>query len=484
MARTKKETELTLSGQSLASKFALTMSISLAVVMIVAGLFLYTRMVSAAQAVQERTFVEATKLQGPLLEQMRDDHQAEIREKVYGEKPDPNKRRIENPVAIQGRSPATYENGDVKRVDVIFGDNREIQGHMYLYKDIMPPLLVPASAKEHAADGLLPIILGVTLFVILVGALVAYWVGSAVSRPLELIVGDIAQISRGDLRHRTRVRAGGEVMLLAKSIDRMAGNLEHAQAAQLELSVREREIALAGDVREALLPQTTPAIPGYDLAALHVESPSPGGDFHEFIELPDGRVGLLVCDVSGRGIPGAMIGAIARSYLRVELQRGGDVAEAFHRVNAEVARDVRRGMYVTALYVLVEPREGIATVVCAGHKLPLIRYAASDKKIRLVQGEGIALGFDKGPVFKRTLQVQKVPIDPGDRIVIANTGPATVTNEDGKELGEKDFYRFVLQHAGLGSSAMLEAVKKDLANYAGDQPFPSDISIVSLRRKP
>jgi methyl-accepting chemotaxis protein len=288
----KKESELSLSGQSLASRFALTMSISLAVVMLIAGAFLYSRMVSAAQLVQEKTFIEATRLQGPLLEQLRDDHQAEIREKVYGEKPDPNKKRIENPVAIPNSPTESFANGEVKRADVLYGENRQTRGHMYVYKDIMPPLLVPATAKDSAGEGLLPIILGVTLFVILIGALVAYWVGAAVSRPLELIVGDIAQISRGDLRHRTRVRAGGEVMLLAKSIDRMAGNLEQAQAAQLELSVREREIALAGDVREALLPQTTPAIPGYDLASLHIDSPTPGGDFHEFIELPEGRVGL------------------------------------------------------------------------------------------------------------------------------------------------------------------------------------------------
>ena len=483
MARTKKGSELSLSGTSLASRFAITMTIALAVVMIIAGAFLYNRMVSAAQAVQEKTFIEATRLQGPLLEQMREDQQAEIDLKVYGKKSDPDKKRIENPIADPNVPPTAFAEGEVKRFNVMYGENRRTPGHMYLYKDIMPPLLVPMTAKDTAGEGLMTIIVGVTLFVILAGALVAYVVGTAVSRPLEIIVDDIAQISRGDLRHRTRVRAGGEVMLLAKSIDRMAGNLEQAQEAQLELNVREREIALAGDVREALLPQTTPAVLGYELASLHVDSPTPGGDFHEFIELADGRIGLLVCDVSGRGIPGAMIGAIARSYLRVELSSGGDVAEAFHRVNAEIARDVRRGMYVTALYVLVDPKDGIATVACAGHKIPLIRFTAADKKIRLVQTEGIALGFDKGPVFKRTLQVQKIPFDPGDHIVISNSGPALVKNGEGKDLGDKEFYRYVLQHAGLGSKGLSEALGKDLANYADSTPFPSDISIVCMRRK-
>ena len=487
MARTKKDSDLSLSGQSLASRFAITMTIALAAVMLAAGAFLYTRMVGAAEGVQEKTFVEATRLQGPLLQQQREDMEAEIRQKVYGEKPDTGKKRIEAPIRAPDATTESFANGEVMRVDAIWGEGKQTRGHMYVYRsggeDVMPPLLVPAEARATAGEGLLPIILGVTLFVILAGAVVAYMVGNAVSRPLELIVGDIAQISRGDLRHRTRVRVGGEIMLLAKSIDRMAGNLEQAQAAQMELSVREREIALAGDVREALLPQGTPQVAGYDLGSLHVDSPTPGGDFHEFLELDDGRLGLLVCDVSGRGIPGAMIGAIARSYLRVELARGGDVAAALVRANAELARDVRRGMYVTALYVLVDAKEGIATVACAGHKMPLIRYAAADKKIRLIQPEGIALGLDKGPVFEQTLKVQKMPIEPGDRIVIANTGPVGVRSEAGEELGEKAFYRHVLQHAGMTTEAMLEAVRADLQAFAGEEPFPNDISIVSLRRK-
>ncbi len=482
MARTKKPSELSLSGPSLASRFALTMTIALAVVMVAAGAFLYSRVVSAAESVQENTFIEATRLQGPLLRQMKIDMQDEINKKVFGREPE-SRERIENPVKIEGSKSETYDEGAVKRYEVMYGPGNKTRGYMYLYKDVDVPLFVPVNAKDRAGEGLLPLILGVTLFVILAGAIVAYTVGSAAARPLELIVNDIATISRGDLRHRTRVRAGGEIMLLAKSIDRMAGNLEQAQAAQIELSVREREIGLAGEVREALLPETTPQVAGYDLGALHVDSPTPGGDFHEFLELEDGKVGLLVCDVSGRGIPGAMIGAIARSYLRVELSRaGGDVAAALVRVNADLARDVRRGMYVTAMYVLVDPKQGIATVACAGHKMPLIRYAAADKKIRLVQPEGIALGFDKGPVFTRTLQVQKIPIDPGDRIVIANTGPVGVKNEAGEELGEKAFYRHVLQHANMPTDAMLEKLKDELQRFAGRVPFPNDISIVSLRR--
>lgn len=476
MAKPKKDSDLRLSGSTLSTRFSMSMSIALAVVMIGAGVFLYSWIVGKASEIQEQAFVEAVSFQGPWQQVYLED----VKREAEGLPPRPGKSEAAQP--IQGTT-KEFAGTDVRRVDVMYGETFSKAGFMYIYKDVKPPLIVSADTKAKAGEGLLGMILAVTLCVILVGALVAWMIAASVSAPLQLIVSDINQIASGNLRHRTRVRAGGEILLLAKSIDRMAGNLESAQAAQLELSVREREIGVASEVREALLPQTTPVVKGYTIGALHVDCPTPGGDFHDFLELADGRVGILVCDVSGRGIPGAMIGAIARSYLRSELEKcGDDVAGAMSRANRSIARDARRGMFVTAMYVLLDPKEGIATVACAGHKLPIVRFTAEDSKIRVVHPEGIALGFDKGPVFDRTLQVQKIPIEKGDRIVVSTTGAVQVRNAAGEEVGEKAFYRFVLQHAKVPCDTMLENVKAALETHADGEPFPNDISIVALAR--
>jgi serine phosphatase RsbU (regulator of sigma subunit) len=140
-------------------------------------------------------------------------------------------------------------------------------------------------------------------------------------------------------------------------------------------------------------------------------------------------------------------------------------------------------MYVTAMYLEIDPTENTALVACAGHKLPLVRFTAADGKVRLVQPEGIALGFDKGPVFDRALQVQKIPIEPGDRILIANTGPVRVKNPKDEELGEKAFYRLVLQHASASTPTMLSELKKALEAFAAGEPFPADLSFVSVARR-
>jgi len=438
-------------------RFALTMTLALSAVMLVAGFLLYQSTAKLVRDNQERAFVEALHT----LNEVEDYKQI-------------------------GTAAMELDRGMVRRFKVEYGEEHKKTGFLYQLikkKEDKIALIAPADVVERTGKGLLGLVIGVTVAVIMIGALVAFLVGNQVTRPLDAIVEDIRQISRGDLKHRTRVRAGGEIAMLAKSIDRMAGNLHDAQEAEIELSVRERELSVASEVQEALLPQSTPKVEGFDIGGLHIGSPTPGGDFHDFIELADGRLGLLVCEVSGRGIPGALVGATARSYLRAELVAGAPVEESLRKVNRQLARDVRRGMYVTAMYVLLDPRNAEATVVCAGHKTPILRYTAADKKLRLVQPEGIALGFDKGPVFDNALKSHTVELAPGDRLVIFNGGPLQVVNAAGVELGEKPFYRSVMQLAALPTADMLARLKRALATYADGEPFPCDIALSTLSRK-
>lgn len=454
--------ELRVGGLPLSAKFTLSMSIALAAVMAAAAFLLVSASGAIMQGAFERKLAETLKL---TVRELRSGNYEQAREQV-----------------------TAY--GDVWRFDVVYGteDGRRIPGNVYEYRDPQQPkerwrmMLVPKLADE-TGRGFIGLILGITLAVVLVGALVAFVVASQVSKPVEGLVDDIRQIARGDFRRRSRVKAGGEIALLARSINRMAEGLEEAQEAQLELSMREREMAVAEEVREALHPDRAPQIAGYALAAKHIGSPHPGGDFHDFVELADGRVGLLVCGVSGRGVPGALVGATARSYLRSELAGASSVETALVKVNGFLSRDVRRGMFVTAMYVLLDPASSSAEVACAGHKVPLLRIGGADGKLRAVQPEGIALGLDRGSVFERTLKVQRLQLEPRDRLVLANTGALAVLDAEGKELGEKGFYRLVLAHARKAPAAMLEGLEQGFYEHAGEEPLPSDISIVTVARE-
>ena len=139
-------------------------------------------------------------------------------------------------------------------------------------------------------------------------------------------------------------------------------------------------------------------------------------------------------------------------------------------------------MYVTALVAVLDPEEHTLTVACAGHKLPLVRFDAAEQKVRLIQPGGIALGFDKGPIFDRSLEVARVPVAPGDRLVLGTTGPTQVQNPDGEPLGEKRLYKLIARNAEDEPKAMLDSLLMATEAFADGEEFPADLTLLVLAR--
>ena len=516
MASSSRENTASGMGLPLWARFTLLMTLALTIVIFFAGYALYSNGSDVARRAQDAIVVQGVELSGQFAQAKADvtaieaelaglkkldetlkasslrltPEMIDLRERFHKVA---EERTRDLGAAIQRRDsvwqrPNAEEtplgDGAAVRYAIKYGPKLEHDGFLYTSrtKDKAGYDLFVPSAIDTAEQGLLRLIVQLGALVVLVGAAMSVFIALQVSGPLVEIVKDVHQISRGYLEHRVRGGSGKEVRLLAHAINRMTKDLSDARETEVELQVREREVEVAGEVRQALLPQTTPKVPGFDLGADHIGSPELGGDFHDFIEIGDGRVGLLVCEVSGKGLPAALVGATARGYLRAELGAGGDVTEALQEVNRQLARDVRRGAAVTAMYALVDPAQGIATVACAGHKIPLIRYSAADKKVRTVQPEGIALGFDKGPVFNSRLHVEHVPIDPGDRLVVVNSGAVAIVDANGAELGEKPLYAHVMRHGAHTSAEFLERVRSALESYADGSALPRDVSIVTIAR--
>lgn len=459
MGRAQKDSDLRVKGIGLAPRFALTMSLALFVVLLLAVFVLYRSLTTIAESIHEDQ-IERTVLvthAAPYYEQ-------------------------------QGESMRKDAATGVEKYEVLYGDKLDGEATLFQYRpnpesEEEPTRLLVPKGTTKLGSKVLGLLVGILIAVLVMAAGVSVFVAVQVTQPIHKIVRVVRLIAKGELNHRAHVGGGGEIDLLARSIDRMTKELKGAQDAELELSIREREMGLASEVREALLPMGTPEIAGYDLGSAHFGSTKPGGDFHDFVELGDGKLGVLVCDVSGQGVPAALIGATARSYLRTELQRGDDVEEALKRVNRELVRDVRRGMFVTALYAVLDAREHTLSVTCAGHKVPLLRVCKADESLRSLHPEGIALGLDKGPVFDRTLATVTAPMDPGDRILLSTSGTLVVADPDGEELGEKRFFSIVKHHAGLPTPKFLKGVRMNMEKYAGGEGFPADISLVTILRE-
>ena len=131
-----------------------------------------------------------------------------------------------------------------------------------------------------------------------------------------------------------------------------------ARLQQIEARERERvdqELRVARVIQETLLPETTPALPGWHLAAFWQPARAVSGDFYDFLEFPDGRIGVIVADVTDKGVPAALVMATARSLLRAAAERLISPGEVLRRANDQLCPDIPRNMFVTCLYLLTRP---------------------------------------------------------------------------------------------------------------------------------
>jgi sigma-B regulation protein RsbU (phosphoserine phosphatase) len=207
-----------------------------------------------------------------------------------------------------------------------------------------------------------------------------------------------------------------------------------------------------------------------------------GGDYYDFLAINEDLEGIVVADVSGKGVPGSLVMTMARAFIRMEAEQhhNPSAAATLVQVNRMLVQDIKRGMFVTALYCILDKKTNELRVASAGHN-PLLVWRAASKKLEMVNPGGIALGFKEGPFFEKGIKEQTLVLDHGDRIVAYTDGTVEAMNEKKQEFGDDTFNALIQQLATRDSNQMLNLVVKALDEHKGDAPQSDDITIVTLR---
>jgi serine phosphatase RsbU (regulator of sigma subunit) len=328
---------------------------------------------------------------------------------------------------------------------------------------------------------------GLGLAMLLLGPLVvggiAALVASAHAKHVKALAREIDRLGQAGASSRALRAQGAEASAVARSVERMVANLEfrsqHGNADLDEVVQRERRVA--EEIHAALIGKNPPRLSDYEVETLFKPGFEIGGDHFEYFRIDEVHVGVILLDTNVRGIPAALVMASVRSYVRAVAPGVLSPAEVLRQVNRNLAGDLPPGRHVTAVYVVIDTKEGKATVASAGH-LPLLVYRHASGKVAKVNPEGIALGLDVGPVFDRALQEGDIPIGVGDRIVLYTDGALQVTNADGEEFGEQNFYGAVAREAPKNSQAFVNFVGSTIDRFHLDAPQSDDITISTVKR--
>ncbi|GAB4150655.1 MAG: hypothetical protein Kow00107_01200 [Planctomycetota bacterium] len=319
----------------------------------------------------------------------------------------------------------------------------------------------------------------VPLLVVMAG-IVSYIFSLTITKPLASIVNDVTRLADGDYSVRTRISGNDEIGVLADSVNELAESLSFADKSMKVVSKIEDDINLAAETQSLLLPQIVPKIPTLDIYPWYEAATALGGDYYDFIPLSPEHLWIVIADVSGKGITGSMIMGIFRSILRRFAEESMSTMEVLVKTNELLSRDLKRGMFVTVYYLIYHIPTNEITFSCAGHT-PMVIYRKTSKTIELVKPTGMAVGFDTGLVFNRSIQEHKLRLRSGDRLVLYTDGVVEAMNRRGDKFGENRFYKFVKECAELTSKEFLLEFQKDLEDFRRGAEKSDDITLVTLK---
>ncbi len=243
-----------------------------------------------------------------------------------------------------------------------------------------------------------------------------------------------------------------------------------------ELVALRQELGVAARMQESILPTDYPSDPRYEMHAWMTPARDVGGDFYDFFRLEDNRVGVVMADVSGKGVPAAFFMMVSRTLLKGTAIGEPDPAECLKEVNRLLVKENEESMFVTVFYAKFNPVTGVLSYANGGHNLPYL--VKSSGEVRQVQCEpGLLLGI----VDPFDFPSGTVQMEPGDSLFMYTDGVTEAMDKDGVEFGEEELVEVLSECGGDSAAVVSRHVIQAVQDHAGDAGQSDDITCLTLR---
>jgi serine phosphatase RsbU (regulator of sigma subunit) len=238
-----------------------------------------------------------------------------------------------------------------------------------------------------------------------------------------------------------------------------------------------KELSQAAQIQQGLLPASAPKVAGYELSGYNAACRTVGGDYYDFLEFPDGKIGLIVADVSGKGLPASLMMTSLQARVHVLFEDGDNLAQKVTKLNTAVARNCPAGKFITFFMCVLDPATGELTYCNAGHNPSLIVRA--DGSVEKLEAGGIVLGVLPSYSFEEA----KAHVGPGDTIVLYSDGVTEQFAPDAdEEFGEDRLGAVVAAHRDASVDALIKIVNDAVTAFTNGAPAADDFTLLLARR--
>jgi serine phosphatase RsbU (regulator of sigma subunit) len=239
----------------------------------------------------------------------------------------------------------------------------------------------------------------------------------------------------------------------------------------------EKELEIAGQIQRRLLPKELPLLPGYEIDAVARPTKLVGGDYYDFISLEDGKYAIVIADVSGKGIPAALVVSTLHASLHAYIEGVTDLARLVRRLNSVVYLDTEAERYITLFIAILDPCDGSFTYVNAGHCFPFV-LRSGEMSIKPLQSTGLPLGMFESVQFEQKTH----KLEPADFLVLYTDGVTEAMDKSFEEYGENRFQQAMVGQIGQSAGGFLGGIVADVEKFVAGEPQSDDLTMLVLKR--
>jgi serine phosphatase RsbU (regulator of sigma subunit)/anti-sigma regulatory factor (Ser/Thr protein kinase)/transposase len=319
---------------------------------------------------------------------------------------------------------------------------------------------------------------------LIIGLVAVYLLSYYFVKPIQKLTEGVLKIGQGNLEETLPVDGSDEFSEIARAFNEITLKFKSAQVNMVEQERLQKEMQVAQEIQHALLPARFPQIEGYELAAVYRAAKDVGGDYFDFVWIDEDTLGIIVADVSGKGVPGSLVMTMIRTAIRLESRGNQSPSDILARVNDFVAEDVKKGMFITIFFILLDSKQRQISFASAGHN-PMILYRQDSQKCYFLNPKGIPLGLTLPDdiSFRDSLEIDKLKLKKDDLLVIYTDGITEAMNNRTELYGNDRLIEFIKTHSQLSPDDFAAALDQDLASFTGNAPQNDDITLVVIKEK-
>jgi sigma-B regulation protein RsbU (phosphoserine phosphatase) len=240
------------------------------------------------------------------------------------------------------------------------------------------------------------------------------------------------------------------------------------------------ELHIAYQVQKSLLPRSNPTLSGFDIAGHCIPAKEVGGDYYDFFPLGDNKLGIVIGDVSGKGVPAAIYMTLTKGIIQSHTHNLDSPGEVLKNVNKLLYQILEPGSFVSMYFAVLDGTTREISCARAGHNEAIL-YSSRNNQTLNVQPEGIGLGLEKGNVFDSKIKEQIVQLNSNDILIFYTDGFTEAMNHRRELFGEKRLHASLLENQDKKMVDLIQSVSTDVKNFVGNSSQYDDMTIIGIK---